>query len=113
MQLAAVSRAHFALKLGTLCGCLLAPAAAWAQTGVLDQTSPFEAAGSSTFFTVDSTRTWQQQISVGIAGQLEGIKLQCSGTAGDFANVTIRSGAAPSTQPALFQGVVTKSMRKE
>ena len=86
-------------------GVLFAPRAALA-AGTLDQTSP---AGSTSFNADSSTLIWQQQIKAGIAGQLVSISIEVTGPVGGTLNLRIRRGAAPSTQPALFQQVITKT----
>jgi hypothetical protein len=86
---------------------LLAPAAAFAQSGMLDQTSP----ESNTFFNYESTTlVWQQQIKAGIAGKLEGITVVFSGSTGGSFTLRVRLGPAPSTQPVLFQTSVVNTM---
>ena len=73
--------------------------------GTLDQTSP----APNTFFNADTvTLVWQQQIQVGLTGPLAGISITATGPTAQF-NIRVRSGAAPSAQPVLFQQLVTVS----
>jgi MYXO-CTERM domain-containing protein len=84
-------------------GLLFAPRAALAG-GTIDQVSPNTGAGF--FFGLGTT--WQQQIKAGIPGQLVAISIEVTGAVGNTLNVVIRRGATWSTQPALFQQLVTK-----
>jgi MYXO-CTERM domain-containing protein len=88
-----------------LAALLLSPAAARAG-GTLDQTSP---AGGASFNVGTSSLTWQQQIKAGLGGQLAGISVTIVGGAGSNMTLSIRKGAAWSSQPVLFQGTVTSA----
>jgi MYXO-CTERM domain-containing protein len=75
-----------------------------AQVGVLDQVSPLT--GSAASFNCDASAIlWQQQITTGFEGRLEGITLFVSGNPGSSFSVRVRPGAAPSSQPPLFDGL--------
>ncbi|HEV3191106.1 MAG TPA: hypothetical protein VGY54_11440, partial [Polyangiaceae bacterium] len=77
--------------------------AAFAAVGTLDQTGP----ATNTSFNVDTaTLIWQQQIHVGLSGPLAGISITATGKSSSQFNIRVRSGAAPSTQPVLFQQLV-------
>jgi hypothetical protein len=82
----------------------LAPFAA-AQTGALDQTSPWSNAG----YNGDAASlTWQAEVQAGLTGQLEGFTLQCTGAAGATLRVALRAGAGWNTTPILFQTTIAK-----
>ncbi|MFO0617068.1 MAG: MYXO-CTERM sorting domain-containing protein [Polyangiaceae bacterium] len=95
------------LVLGAL--IVVLPSAAFAQTGVLDQTCPN---GGSAQFNRDSTALiWQAQTHAGASGQLEGVRLFAeTGNANATLHVRIRKGAAPSVQPVLVDVLVTKAV---
>ena len=100
----------------SLCGVAMM-AGAWiasvgeAQTGVLDQISPFPAPfqEQAVFICTDPAGYWQQQVRAGISGQLDGIGLMLHGSLGSHITVNIRAGNGWSTGPVLFTGFVTKS----
>jgi len=73
--------------------------------GTLDQTSP---SPNTSFDAGTASRIWQQQIQVGLTGPLAGISITATGRMAQF-NIRVRNGAAPSTQPVLFQQLVTVS----
>ena len=80
-----------------------------AQTGVLDQSSPFPGTGSSVGYNGStSSLVWQQQVRTGITGQLEGVTVRLNGSVGSHIDVRIRAGNGWNTSPVLFQGVATK-----
>ncbi len=77
---------------------------ALAQSGTLDQESPFISAG---FNLTSDGITWQQQARVGVAGQLEGVSLRLTGTNGvSTAEVSLGLGDAWSTN-IVFSELVT------
>jgi hypothetical protein len=81
-----------------------------AQTGVLDQTSPFAGGSQTSWFNVDaSSLVWQAQVRVGVAGPLEGVKLQLDGAAGAQANVRVRVGDGWNASAVVFQTQLTKT----
>ena len=83
---------------------------ALAQTGTLDQASPFSIGGGSALFNAENLNIrWQQQVRVGIAGKLEGFKLRFDGVPGGVTTVHMRLGNGWSTSPICFQTWVTKS----
>ena len=82
-------------------------ASAGAQTGTLDQSSP----RSNAWYNEDASfLLWQQQIRAGVSGQLEGITLTLSGPAGSQFNVRVRKGPAWSTEPTLFETLLTNAL---
>ncbi len=89
---------------------LLVAAPLHAQTGVLDQTSPFPGSSQTASFNGDATSlTWQAQVKAGIAGQLEGVTISTNqGLVGQTIHVRLRSGAGWNTSPVLFSTIVTK-----
>jgi hypothetical protein len=87
-----------------------------AQTGTQDQFSPTHPSppGQTASYNLDTPiLIWQQQIRVGIAGQLEGIVIGAIGPATAQMTLKIRPGAANSTQPPVFEGVVRKTREGE
>jgi len=80
-------------------------AAALGQTGTLDQQSPM----TNAWFNIGaSSLTWQQQVRVGVAGQLEGFQLTIAGEPGAQFNVRIRVGDGWNTGAVVFQNLFTK-----
>jgi hypothetical protein len=94
-------------RLGVLAALLLvffSSLAAFAAVGTLDQTG----VGTNTSFNADTaTLIWQQQIQVGLTGPLAGISVTATGKTSTQFTLRVRSGSAPSTQPVLFQQLVT------
>lgn len=91
-------------------------ATAQAQTGQLDQVSPLTPSGGATAnFNIDAAfLVWQQQITCGLAGQLEGVRVNLAqGAAGATFNVRIRRGATWTLEPVLFETLVTKQIDGE
>lgn len=82
-------------------------APARAQTGTLDQVSPW---GFSWFNGDAPSLTWQQQVNVGLAGRLEGIALRVNGPPGASLNVRLRSGPGWNTSPVVFQTQLFKQL---
>ncbi|MBK7643226.1 MAG: hypothetical protein IPJ19_09270 [Planctomycetes bacterium] len=91
-------------------GVLLGSASA--QSGTLDQVSPFPSGGGGASFNADATSlTWQCQVKAGIPGQLEGVTFSAAqGNAGATFDVRLRAGAGWNVGPALFSGTVTKGL---
>lgn len=87
------------LPLCTLFAVLSAPLSA--QSGVLDQNSPF---GNASFNTDSTTLTWQQQVRVGVGGTLEGLTFEMYSPAPGSVDVSVRLGAGWTTNPVLWQG---------
>ncbi len=86
-----------------LCVAAALATSASAQTGTLDQESPV---GRMEFNIDLPSYTWQQQVSVGMAGQLEGIAVNLSGEVGvSGATFSIGLGDAWSTN-IVFETVV-------
>jgi hypothetical protein len=80
-----------------------------AQTGVLDQSSPYPGTGWSAGYNGSaSSLVWQQQVRAGITGQLEGVTVHLNGSVGSHIDVRIRAGDGWNTSAVLFQGVATK-----
>src|SRR5678815_5495486 len=87
----------------------LAPLFAHAQTGTLDQQSPYPSGGSTAWFNGDSIGlTWQAQVNSGLTGQLEGFALRLSGVQGATLAVRLRLGPGWNTTPPAFQTIITK-----
>jgi hypothetical protein len=90
---------------------LAAPAAA--QSGTLDQVSPFgtETPGtgaSSAGYNFDATSlTWQCETAAGLTGQLEGIEFEVNGTIGANFNVAILLGNAWQAGTPAYSGSYT------
>jgi len=89
---------------------LALPVAALAQTGTIDQVSPYpptppvQTAG---FNGSTSSLIWQQQVRVGLAGQLEGFELHFNGSIGSTIDARVRIGDGWNTTPVVFTTVVT------
>lgn len=82
-----------------------------AQTGALDQTSPYPGPlgyGYTGFGASDPMSVWQQQVRVGLDGQLTGFELHLNGTIGSTMDVRIRVGDVWNTSPVVFQTLVTQ-----
>ncbi len=89
---------------------LVAAAPALAQTGTLDQSSPQNPfSNSSASYNADASfLVWQAQIRPALSGQLEGIRVTFnSQNAGSTFNLLVRDGAAPSSNPPVFQTTLT------
>jgi hypothetical protein len=80
---------------------------AGAQTGTPDQVSPRSGAS---YNLNESFLLWQQQVRAGVAGQLEGVLITLLGPVGAQADVRIRLGDAPSSQPESFAIHLTKAI---
>ncbi len=82
----------------------LVAASAAAQTGLVDQVSPYPGpAGSTAWFNTDaSSLVWQMEVSAGQTGTLEGIELVLGGSIGSHIDLRVRMGAGWSTNPAVF-----------
>ncbi|MCC6359429.1 MAG: hypothetical protein IT450_11860 [Phycisphaerales bacterium] len=91
-------------------------AAAHAQIGQLDQVSPLTAAGgANASFNLDADfLQWQQQITCGLSGQLEGVRVNMiQGAPGATFNIRIRTGPTWNLNPVLFETLVTKQVDGE
>jgi len=86
----------------------LAASPARAQSGVLDQVSPFPVGGNSASFNGDTPSiTWQAQVRSNVSGILEGFTLELySPTGGSQLDVRVRVGPGWSTAPVLFQTLI-------
>jgi hypothetical protein len=95
-----------------LAGLALTAPLAWAQSGQLDQQSPHNPnSGTGAQFNADASfLVWQQQIRAGISGTLEGLTITFGqGTVGAQFTLRIRDGAAPSSNPVLFETNVVRT----
>jgi hypothetical protein len=99
------------LRIATSTFLIMTAGLAHAQTGMLDQSSPFiPQPGANTGFNAStSSLDWQQQVRAGLTGRLEGIVLQMSGAVGASIQVTVRMGPAWNTSPNAFQAIAAKS----
>ena len=82
-----------------------------AQTGTLDQVSPFTGSGTiqgATFNGDASILTWQAQVSAGLTGQLEGFTLELTGPQGATLGTALRVGPGWNTSAILFQSTIVK-----
>ncbi len=93
-------------------GCTLGVAGqAGAQTGVLDQVSPFANGGQSASFNVDATfLVWQAQVRAGIDGQVEGAVFRTSSGVGGTATIRLRSGDVSNPGPVLASATILNSI---
>jgi hypothetical protein len=82
---------------------------ALAQTGTLDQSSPQTLGSNSASYNADASfLIWQAQIRPGLSGQLEGIRVTFNSSAANSTfNLRVRDGAAPSSNPPVFQTTLT------
>ncbi|TAH34332.1 MAG: hypothetical protein EYC70_15405 [Planctomycetota bacterium] len=99
------------LSLVATLGLVLASPAALAQTGTLDQLSPFTSeAGalggqSASYNGSTSFLVWQAEVQAGIAGTLEGFELEFLGAAtGSHIDVRVRLGGGWNTGPVVWSG---------
>ncbi len=89
------------LTLGLL--ALAAPLAS-AQSGNLDQSSPF---GNAWFNGGTNVLIWQQQVKAGVPGLLEGVEIEITGAAGSTLDVLIRLGPGWNTGAVAFSTTVS------
>lgn len=90
-----------------LCACVLGSNA---QIGVLDQSSPMDqTASTAAVFTVSLTLPFQQQVVVGNSGLLSGLRIKLYGSVGSGMRLRIRSGQTWSSNPVLFDTLITKT----
>ena len=98
-------------SLRTLFPLVLVPlaAAAHAQTGTLDQHSPFLPIGSATVFDGNTPgTTWQLQVRAGLSGMLEGFTIEMNATQGPATLLAaLRLGPGWNTSPVVFQSLIT------
>jgi hypothetical protein len=90
---------------------LLSPGAL-AQTGTLDQVSPFasEAPVDGSLYDFDATSlTWQCQVFAGIAGTLEGFEIEVTGNAGATVDVAVHLGSPWQGGAPAWSGTATKT----
>lgn len=86
-----------------------------AQSGTLDQFSPFasETGGTTSqgaSYNFDATSlTWQAETLAGVAGQLEGFELEVTGAAGSSMDVAILLGPAWQAGTPAWSGTYTKT----
>ena len=81
-------------------------APAFAQTGTLDQVSPVPMGGGSAGYNYDApSLTWQQEVVVGVGGQLEGFELSRSGPVGSTFDVRLRVGSGWNLSPVVWSGI--------
>ncbi|MCH2100316.1 MAG: hypothetical protein MK209_00115 [Planctomycetes bacterium] len=98
----------------SLFALILAPSLE-AQTGSLDQLSPFssETAGTSaqgaSYNFSTSSLTWQAETLAGFDGQLEGFELELTGSAGSTIKLAILLGSAWQTSTPVWTGNYSKS----
>ena len=99
------------IRILTCCAGALFAASALAQSGTLDQLSPYDPGqGANAIFNADATSLiWQVQIRPALTGQLEGLRIAIQGNPGAQFSLRIRAGAAPSGQPIAFQTNVAKT----
>jgi hypothetical protein len=92
---------------------LLVPAlcaAAAAQSGVLDQSSPYGSGPpQQTLLDLDQPGViWQQEVQAGLNGLLEGIQLRLSGPVGAQVTLRVRQGAGWNTLQPSFTVLLSK-----
>jgi hypothetical protein len=87
-------------------------ALAGAQTGTVDQVSTTTPTppGQTAGFNGDAVSLiWQAQVRAGLAGQLEGFRLELTGPVGATLLTNVRVGSGWNTGPSAFQFLITKS----
>jgi len=90
----------------SIAALLLACASLRAQTGTVDQVSP----GANASFNLDAASlVWQVEVQAGLAGQLEGVELDLTGSAGSSFALRLRSGPGWNSTAPLLQVNVTQS----
>ena len=75
-----------------------------AQTGTLDQSSPFT---NASYNVGTSSLVWQAQVRTGIGGTLEGFTIELLGGAGATVDLGIRVGAGWNTSAAAWTATAT------
>ncbi len=97
----------------TLFSAIFLTAAATAQTGTLDQVSPYasEVIGSHSagYNFGASVLTWQMTTVAGLSGTLEGVEFETTGSTGVSCTVEILLGGPWNTGTPVFSGTMTKS----
>ncbi len=85
---------------------------ALAQTGVLDQYSPYGSGPPQQVLLDTSTpgTVWQQEVRAGLSGTLEGIQLRLNGAVGAQLDLRVRMGPGWATVAPVFSSVVTKQI---
>jgi len=86
-----------------------------AQTGTLDQTSPYPGTAQTAWFNGDAVSlTWQAQVKTGVAGQLEGVTIRsAAGTAGQTLGLRLKVGTGWNVTPPVFSTTVVKPTTAE
>src|SRR5689334_16298855 len=85
----------------TLIVLMVAAGLAHAQTGTLDQNTPFSPPGNAVF-NANQPYVWQQQVRAGQSGRLEGIVIEMDGPVNASVEMNLRMGPAWNTSPAAF-----------
>ncbi|MBC8406147.1 MAG: hypothetical protein H8E15_13045 [Planctomycetes bacterium] len=84
-----------------------------AQTGTLDQVSPYASevpGGQSASFNFDTSwLTWQASVFAGMDGILEGVEFEVTGLTGATVNVAIFLGSPWQAGTPIWSGVLTKT----
>jgi hypothetical protein len=81
-----------------------------AQTGTLDQVSPYPGSAQTAGFNGSaSSLIWQCQVRCGLAGTLEGFNLRLNGSQGSHIDTRIRRGDGWNTTAVLHSGVAVKT----
>lgn len=95
-----------------LASLFLSPLLTAAQTGTLDQASPFASevsTGNGGHFNFDApSLTWQAETYAGFAGTLEGFELELNGDIGSGVDVAILLGPGWQTSTPVWSGSMTK-----
>lgn len=83
---------------------------ALAQTGVIDQSSPYGNGPPQQILLDTSTPgiVWQQEVRAGLSGQLEGVQLRLAGPIGTQVEIRVRMGAGWNTVAPAFSALLTK-----
>lgn len=84
----------------------LASPTLFAQTGTLDQSSPF---GNAWFNGGTNVLVWQAEVACGVAGQLNGFELEIQGVAGATLDVSVKLGSGWNVGAPVFSSTLTST----
>lgn len=75
-----------------------------AQSGILDQSCPFD---NASFNAGTNVLTWQAEVACGLSGKLNGFELEIYGSAGATVDVAVKVGAGWNVGAAAWSGTLT------
>ena len=101
---------HLRHILRSIAAGLALAATTWAQSGVLDQSSPVPGAGQWANFNVSgASYVWQQQVRANATGELERLALHVTGPVASRVYMRLRAGAGWSSAAPFFATTLVKS----